>query len=109
VAGTGQSRSRNRLVGDIGGALTKSGAPAVCPRAGQRSASPTATDPIAVLPPDRGRRPAHLKTAHDFDVLQFPDGSWHLMVSDWDAGWIDVDVIDPENPDHCGRFRLRGL
>ncbi|MGH2653730.1 MAG: hypothetical protein ACRDHV_05190 [Actinomycetota bacterium] len=27
------------------------------------------------------------KTSHDFDVLQFPDGSWHLMVSDWDAGW----------------------
>ena len=38
------------------------------------------------------------KTAHDFDVLQFPDGRWHLMVSDWDAGWIDVDVTDPENP-----------
>ncbi len=40
-----------------------------------------------------------LKTAHDFDVLQFPDGSWHLMVSDWDAGWIDLDVTDPESPD----------
>lgn len=38
------------------------------------------------------------KTSHDFDVLQFPDGSWHLMVSDWDAGWIDVDVTDPANP-----------
>jgi hypothetical protein len=44
------------------------------------------------------------KTSHDFDVLRFdgPDtGStpeWHLMVSDWDAGWIDVNVDDPANP-----------
>ena len=44
------------------------------------------------------------KTAHDFDVLQFPDGSWHLMVSDWDAGWIDVDVTDPSNPQIVGDF-----
>jgi hypothetical protein len=44
------------------------------------------------------------KTSHDFDVLQFPDGSWHLMVSDWDAGWIDVDVTDPENPTIVGDF-----
>lgn len=44
------------------------------------------------------------KTAHDFDVLQFPDGSWHLMVSDWDAGWIDVDVTDPANPVIVGDF-----
>jgi hypothetical protein len=44
------------------------------------------------------------KTAHDFDVLQFPDGSWHLMVSDWDAGWIDVNVTDPENPTINGDF-----
>ena len=45
-----------------------------------------------------------LKTSHDFDVLQFPDDSWHLMVSDWDAGWIDVDVTDPENPEIVGDF-----
>ena len=38
------------------------------------------------------------KTSHDYDILQFPDGSWHLMVSDWDAGWIDVDVTDAHNP-----------
>jgi hypothetical protein len=44
------------------------------------------------------------KTSHDFDVLQFPDGSWHLMVSDWDAGWIDVDVTDPANPSIVGDF-----
>jgi hypothetical protein len=44
------------------------------------------------------------KTSHDFDVLQFPDGSWHLMVSDWDAGWIDVDVSDPANPEIVGDF-----
>jgi hypothetical protein len=44
------------------------------------------------------------KTSHDFDVLQFPDGSWHLMVSDWDAGWIDVDVSDPSNPQIVGDF-----
>lgn len=45
-----------------------------------------------------------LKTSHDYDVLQFPDGSWHLMVSDWDAGWIDVDVTDPANPVIVGDF-----
>jgi hypothetical protein len=45
-----------------------------------------------------------LKTAHDFDVLQFPDGTWHLMVSDWDAGWIDVDVTDPSDPTIVGDF-----
>src|SRR5918994_1469020 len=38
------------------------------------------------------------KTSHDYDVLQFPDGTWHLMVSDWDAGWIDVDVTNAANP-----------
>jgi hypothetical protein len=46
----------------------------------------------------------NLKTSHDFDILQFPDGSWHLMVSDWDAGWIDVDVTDPSNPRIVGDF-----
>ncbi len=46
----------------------------------------------------------NLKTSHDFDVLQFPDGSWHLMVSDWDAGWIDVDVTDPSSPTIVGDF-----
>jgi hypothetical protein len=45
-----------------------------------------------------------LKTSHDFDVLQFPDGTWHLMVSDWDAGWIDVDVTDPSSPTIVGDF-----
>src|ERR671911_317625 len=45
-----------------------------------------------------------LKTSHDYDVLQFPDGSWHLMVSDWDAGWIDVDVTDPSKPVIVGDF-----
>jgi hypothetical protein len=44
------------------------------------------------------------KTSHDYDVLRFPDGSWHLMVSDWDAGWIDVDVTDPSNPVIVGDF-----
>jgi hypothetical protein len=43
-------------------------------------------------------------TSHDFDVLRFPDRSWHLMVSDWDAGWIDVDVTDPSNPQIVGDF-----
>jgi hypothetical protein len=42
------------------------------------------------------------KTSHDFDVLQFPDASWHLMVSDWDAGWIDVDVTNAANPTIVG-------
>ena len=44
------------------------------------------------------------KTSHDFDVLQFPDESWHLMVSDWDAGWIDVDVTNPASPTIVGDF-----
>ena len=38
------------------------------------------------------------KTSHDFDVLRFPDGTWHLMVSDWDAGWVDVNVTNPATP-----------
>ena len=46
----------------------------------------------------------NLKTSHDFDVLQFPDESWHLMVSDWDAGWINVDVTDPSTPTIDGDF-----
>jgi hypothetical protein len=37
-------------------------------------------------------------TSHDLDVLQFQDGSWHMMVSYWDTGWVDVDVTDPANP-----------
>jgi hypothetical protein len=44
------------------------------------------------------------QTSHDYDVLQFPDGTWHLMVSDWDAGWIDLDVTDPENAFVAGDF-----
>jgi hypothetical protein len=44
------------------------------------------------------------KTAHDFDVLRFPNGRWHLMVSDWDAGWIDVDVTNPAKPKIVGDF-----
>jgi len=44
------------------------------------------------------------KTSHDFDVLKFPDGSWHLMVSDWDAGWIDVNVTNPASPTVVGDF-----
>jgi hypothetical protein len=49
------------------------------------------------------------KTSHDFDVLRFndgtaPDPSWHLMVSDWDAGWIDVNVDNPASPQIVGDF-----
>jgi hypothetical protein len=44
------------------------------------------------------------KTAHDYDVLRFPDGTWHLMVSDWDAGWIDVNVTNPATPVIVGDF-----
>jgi hypothetical protein len=44
------------------------------------------------------------KTAHDFDVIRRRDHSWHLMVSDWDAGWIDVDVTNPANPRIVGDF-----
>jgi hypothetical protein len=43
------------------------------------------------------------KTSHDFDVLKF-NGKWHLMVSDWDAGWIDVDVTNPAKPKILGDF-----
>jgi hypothetical protein len=45
-----------------------------------------------------------LEFAHDFDILQFPDGAWHLMVSDWDGGWVDLDVTDPSNPSIVGDF-----
>lgn len=37
-------------------------------------------------------------TSHDMDVIQKPDGSWHLMVSYWDTGWVDLDVTDPSDP-----------
>jgi hypothetical protein len=44
-----------------------------------------------------------LQTSHDFDVLQFnndadPALEWNLMVSDWDAGWVHLDVTDPHAP-----------
>jgi hypothetical protein len=39
-----------------------------------------------------------LSFAHDYDVIQKPDGTWHLMVSYWDTGWVDLDVTDPSNP-----------
>ena len=39
-----------------------------------------------------------LSFAHDFDIIQKPDGTWHLMVSYWDTGWVDLDVTDPSNP-----------
>jgi hypothetical protein len=39
-----------------------------------------------------------LSFAHDYDVIQKPDGKWHLMVSYWDTGWVDLDVTDPSNP-----------
>jgi hypothetical protein len=39
-----------------------------------------------------------LATSHDFDIIQKPDGTWHLMVSYWDTGWVDLDVTDPANP-----------
>jgi hypothetical protein len=43
------------------------------------------------------------KTSHDFDVLKI-GSKWHLMVSDWDAGWIDVDVTNPAKPTILGDF-----
>jgi hypothetical protein len=43
------------------------------------------------------------KTSHDFDVLKIGT-KWHLMVSDWDAGWIDVDVTNPAKPKIVGDF-----
>jgi hypothetical protein len=43
------------------------------------------------------------KTSHDFDVLKIGT-KWHLMVSDWDAGWIDVDVTNPAKPKVVGDF-----
>jgi hypothetical protein len=43
------------------------------------------------------------KTSHDFDVLKIGT-KWHLMVSDWDAGWIDVDVTNPTKPKIVGDF-----
>jgi hypothetical protein len=55
------------------------------------------TPPVARWPADFaafGQEP----TSHDFDILKKPDGTWHLMVSYWDAGWVDLDVTDPANP-----------
>jgi hypothetical protein len=48
-----------------------------------------------------------LQTSHDFDVLQFnndadPALEWNLMVSDWDAGWVHLDVTNPHNPTIVG-------
>jgi hypothetical protein len=37
-------------------------------------------------------------TNHDMDVIRKPDGTWHLMLSYWDAGWVDLDVTNPANP-----------
>ncbi|MGH2677733.1 MAG: hypothetical protein ACRDHB_05175 [Actinomycetota bacterium] len=44
-----------------------------------------------------------LQTSHDFDVLQFNNDAdaaleWNLMVSDWDAGWVHLDVTNPHAP-----------
>jgi hypothetical protein len=44
-----------------------------------------------------------LQTSHDFDVLRFnndadPALEWNLMVSDWDAGWVHLDVTNPHAP-----------
>jgi len=36
-------------------------------------------------------------TSHDMDVIEKADG-FHLMVSYWDTGWVDLDVSDPSNP-----------
>jgi len=38
-----------------------------------------------------------LATSHDFDVIR-KGGRWHLMVSYWDTGWVDLDVTNPANP-----------
>src|ERR671919_264140 len=43
------------------------------------------------------------QTSHDFDVLQFNNDAdaaleWNLMVSDWDAGWVHLDVTNPHAP-----------
>jgi hypothetical protein len=40
-------------------------------------------------------------TSHDF-VAKKIDGTWHLMVSYWDAGWVDLNVDDPANPTFIG-------
>src|SRR5918996_1700026 len=58
------------------------------------------------------------QTSHDFDVLQFNNDAdaaleWNLMVSDWDAGWVHLDVTDPHaragraGGVHDGRRRRR--
>jgi hypothetical protein len=40
-------------------------------------------------------------TSHDFVAKQI-DGTWHLMVAYWDAGWVDLNVEDPSNPTVIG-------
>ncbi len=66
---------------------------------------PTSPELIAEteLPGVRVDGHGELKTSHDFDVLKI-GSEWHLMVSDWDAGWIDVDVTDPSDPKIVGDF-----
>ncbi|HEU0245684.1 MAG TPA: PA domain-containing protein [Gaiellaceae bacterium] len=36
-------------------------------------------------------------TSHDLDVIK-KGSEWHLMVSYWDTGWVDLDVTDPSTP-----------
>ena len=36
-------------------------------------------------------------TSHDMDVLKI-GSEWHLMVSYWDTGWVDLDVTNPASP-----------
>ncbi|HKZ25767.1 MAG TPA: hypothetical protein VJ398_08270, partial [Acidimicrobiia bacterium] len=36
-------------------------------------------------------------TSHDMDVIK-KGSEWHLMVSYWDTGWVDLDVTDPSDP-----------
>jgi len=36
-------------------------------------------------------------TSHDMDVIK-KGSEWHLMVSYWDTGWVDLNVTDPSNP-----------
>ena len=36
-------------------------------------------------------------TSHDMDVIK-KGSEWHLMVSYWDTGWVDLDVTNPSSP-----------
>jgi hypothetical protein len=57
--------------------------------------------PIKDKPLMRGNSAFH----HDMQVKQI-DGTWYLMVSYWDAGYILLNINDPANPQYVNDFKF---